>query len=123
MFTALLILLLQLQPVEGPLLDSIGARIEARLQSNEATDDTRYRGLRGLLEEIRDRPQADNTALFPRLNTAIDEIKALRADHEHSVGPIREGIQLLSKLVSGFIVLVVLSFAFSIYKQMTASKP
>ena len=119
---AILLLLLQIQPVEGPLIDSIGARIEARLQSNEASNDTRYHGLRGIMEEIRDRPQADNSALFPRIGQAIEEIKASRAEHEKSVGPIREALQLLTKLVNGLCVLMMLSFLFSFYRQMTASK-
>ena len=119
MLAIIFALLLQAEPVQGPLIDSIAARIESRLEANEATSDTRYHGLRNMLQELRDRP-TDHTALFPLLNSLVKESKAAREEAVQTVGPIREAIQLLSQLVTGLIVLVVLSFAFSIYKQVTA---
>lgn len=84
----LLLLLLQL-PSEGPILDSISERIEARLEATEKNEVFRYDGLREMLQK-----------------------------QEHGIGPIREGLQDLRKLIQSIIALLVCYVVVSLYIKL-----
>jgi hypothetical protein len=92
------------------------ASIREWFKQREDHETQRYHGLRGLLEQIRDRPPADNNAWFPRIAELRADIQAVKESQELGTGPIREGLKMLTSLVYGLILLAVVLLGVDIYR-------
>ncbi len=118
-------LLIQFQ-VATPADDVVGGPLETIrewMETREKTEDTRYHGMRSILEQIRDRPQqADASIVFPRISEAIQEIRQSRIESAKTVGPIREAIQMLTQLVSALILLAGVLLVVDVYRTFFRSK-
>lgn len=140
MITAMLCLMLLQDPVEftGPFEDLRNAIVERlekrsdeqaeqmqglleRWKEREGTDAARYHGLRGLLEEIRNRPQVDVEPLFPRLNAMLQELQAARKENlelRREIAPLKN----IASIMWASFFLVVALVAFNIFNRLFPSK-
>lgn len=85
-------------------------------KERETNESVRYQGLRSLLQEIRDREQPDNSALFPRFAELRNDLKVIKEAQEMGTGPIREALQMLTNLVYGLILLAGVLLAVDMYR-------
>lgn len=93
------------------------ASIRDWFKTREESESQRYHGLRGLLEQIRDRPELDTSGLFPRIAELRSDIKAVKdAQAEMGTGPIREALQMLTSLVYGLILLAGVLLMVDVYR-------
>lgn len=119
MLCLILAILLQIQPVPDPAPDAFGGPLESLrewMAKRADTEDSRYHGIRSLLEQIKNRPEVDTSPLFPRINAAIDEIKLARSETAASVKPIREAIGMLTKLVYSLMMLAGMLLIVDVYR-------
>lgn len=142
-FAIILALLLQVEPIPDPVpngdvftgpLESLREAIVERLdkraaedkelmqglldrwKEHDGTDAARYHGLRGLLEEIRNRELPDNAPLFPRFAELRADIKAAKEAQEMGTGPIREALGMLTQLVYALIILAGVLLLVDVYR-------
>jgi hypothetical protein len=117
MMSVLLAIALMMQT--APADDVVGGPFESLrewMSERADTEDTRYHGIRSMLEQIRNKPDSDPTVLFPRINAAIDEIREARNETVASVGPIRDAIRMLTQLVYALIILAAVLLGVDVYR-------